>query len=1183
MNKGAEWFGRFRIDRELGRGGQAVVHLAEDTRLARKVALKVFSRGPGVDEPVFRRFKREVEVAARLDHPGICTVHDAGVDRGVPFIAMRHVEGETMARKIARAREGGGTSSLRPALLATDDRAEPQHTANAPASERQSGDLTPVVRLMERAARAVHAAHEAGITHRDIKPGNIMVTPEGDPVVLDFGLARDEEISAATLTVPSEPRGTPAYMAPEQIQSSYGRPDRRTDVYSMGVTLYECVTLHLPFEAQTRDGIYRAILSQDPANAQRFNPAVPRDLRVVLETALAKEQDRRYQTALDLAEDLRRVCEHKPILARPAGPLLRLRRWARRSPAPAAGMGGLILVLALGTAIGGYLLRVNQLSLTESRRFVDAQALPHLEQAAGAQLAPALPRGIPEMDAWLEDAEALYAHLDEHQAHLRRLRAGASEDPEIQRESDELAAFVERLASLPEAIEAVRTRREAASTIAQRTIDAYLDVWYATIEVIADKERNPQYDGLMIHPQVGLVPIGQDPDSRLFEFAHLQTGEVPARHPATGRLLLTGETGLVFVLVPGGAFNMGSEPPSEDKPVGSPNVDPHSTIEDDERPVHRVELEPFFVSKYEMTQAQWRRVTGENPSKWTPGRISIPLWGNTILYPVDTVSWVVGNRVLSCLGLTLPTEAQWEYAARAGTTTVWWTGEDWRSLRGAENLSTRRRTPVGSYRPNAYGLHDVLGNVGELVRDWYGSYELPPRCGDGERGVQPSGYRVRRGGDDHSPPNRARSAKRGRVPPNDAWQVGVRPARPLTEWDGQQANAPAAGHFPSFQPTELTVGASITFAIDPRVTFLRTVAGTWNDDHWAPRADPISLADLGIGVGDRVKLQRLGDFDAGLGDASKTMIAIFGESRVLLGPDLLNRVRDAIDAGTDFVTGFGDAPNDIPEDFAIALGGIVHAVSVVVPERATHLFVSAYDLGFYVNNADPDGDFALELTLLDRGDGSARAHPITYWGDEGPFSPAAGSNLRETLNQLAAVERPSLSASMTPGESVVFPIDPKATYLRPTWEEDRWAFRAVPISLDALGIAPGDQIRLERLGDYAGGTSGGDSKSGMVAVFSASLVLLGPDLLRRVRDAIDAGTDFVTDGENTPTDIPEDFVIYDWKGTFDVVSIVVPEGATHLFASAYEVGYYQNNGDPDGDFALRLTLLDRAADTERSK
>ena len=178
--------------------------------------------------------------------------------------------------------------------------------------------------LMERTARALHSAHEAGLIHRDIKPGNIMVTPEGEPVLLDFGLARNTEDGGQTLTETGQVLGTPAYMAAEQILGKRDEIDRRTDVYSLGATLFECLTLHRPFEAESFDQLYHRKLQGHHANARKLNPRIPPDLNTVVEVALDRDRTRRYSTALELADDLKRVRSFEPIRAKAAGPMTRL-------------------------------------------------------------------------------------------------------------------------------------------------------------------------------------------------------------------------------------------------------------------------------------------------------------------------------------------------------------------------------------------------------------------------------------------------------------------------------------------------------------------------------------------------------------------------------------------------------------------------------------------------------------------------------------------------------------------------------------------------------------------------------------------------------------------------------------------------------------------------------------------
>ncbi len=354
---GTETIGDYRILRELGRGGMGVVYLAEDSRLRRNVALKVLSPVFASSKDLQKRFQREAALASKLDHPGICAIHEAGEANGIPFIAMRYVQGETLEHWINAARIAAGMGERGSLGTAGMPKTPGEPTgagpAERPALKRSTGagtreEIQRIVHLVEKTARALHVAHEAGLIHRDIKPGNVMVTREGDPILLDFGLARDEEGTGASITQTGALMGTPAYMSPEQIAAQRIRLDRRTDVYSLGVTLYEALTLRLPFTAGSRDSLYQKILVTEPENIRRLNPAVPPDLKVVIDKSLEKDRDRRYPTALEFGEDLRRVRENEPVKARPIGPVTRAQRWARRNPGvavPTLGFVGLLITL----------------------------------------------------------------------------------------------------------------------------------------------------------------------------------------------------------------------------------------------------------------------------------------------------------------------------------------------------------------------------------------------------------------------------------------------------------------------------------------------------------------------------------------------------------------------------------------------------------------------------------------------------------------------------------------------------------------------------------------------------------------------------------------------------------------------------------------------------------------------
>jgi formylglycine-generating enzyme required for sulfatase activity/serine/threonine protein kinase len=302
------------------------------------------------------------------------------------------------------------------------------------------------------------------------------------------------------------------------------------------------------------------------------------------------------------------------------------------------------------------------------------------------------------------------------------------------------------------------------------------------------------YPGLALAPQVGLVPLGPDPKSGLWEFAHLASGAA-AERGVDGALVLREETGVVLVLIPGGSFFMGAQ--SSDR--SGQNYDPGAR--GDEGPVHEVVLSPYFLSKYELTQGQWLRLVGRNPSYSQPVAFTPAL-----LHPVEQVSWLDCMEWLPRAGLALPTEAQWERGARAGTDTPWSTGPERESLRGAVNLADQAaaraqaawteiddwpdlddgfvvHAPVGSYAPNAFGLHDVHGNVFEWCLDGYTSAfygESPTQ--DPLSPWEQSASRVLRSGSFSYAATYARAAAReDSTPSNAVDHVGVRAARAVTE------------------------------------------------------------------------------------------------------------------------------------------------------------------------------------------------------------------------------------------------------------------------------------------------------------------------------------------------------------------------------------------------------------------
>ena len=413
--------GPYRILGELGRGGQGAVYLAEDTRFPRRVALKLLSPLLTASEEMLVRFRREAEVAARLEHPSICTVYEADFEGQTPWIAMRYVEGESLAHRLEKERGHPSGGAPRRTKTTTGVRLP---GPGAPEEHGIRPEVAHILLLFEKAARALDAAHGAGLVHRDIKPANVMVTTEGEPVILDFGLAHVDDTAGGKITQTGQLMGTPAYMAPEQIAASRIPLDRRTDVYSLAATLYECLTLRPPHAAPTLEKLFHRILFAPPEDPSRFNPNLPRDLLVVLDTAMEKDRDRRYRTALEFAEDLRRVRTIEPIHARPAGPLLRLGRWARRNRLLAASVLSLFVVLAAGLALSVSLLEARGVALEGARHDRDAKA----RSAAAAEKAQrdaekALAEARAERDAKNKALAEAQAQRDEKEGALGEARA----------------------------------------------------------------------------------------------------------------------------------------------------------------------------------------------------------------------------------------------------------------------------------------------------------------------------------------------------------------------------------------------------------------------------------------------------------------------------------------------------------------------------------------------------------------------------------------------------------------------------------------------------------------------------------------------------------------------------------------------------------------------------------------
>ncbi len=849
-----ERFGRFRVVGLLGRGGQGIVYHCVDEALHRDVALKVLTEEMGLSVEALARFATEARLASKLDHPHICRIHDVFEHRGRPALAMQYVEGRSLDRHIRE---------LRAAWPGFD------------AAARQAA-VRELVETFEKLARAMHFAHRANVLHRDLKPANILLDASGEPVILDFGIARSLEDDDLALTRTGATPGTPAYAAPEQFASGRQRPDARTDVWALGVSLYEALALgEQPFVAQSVRDLERSILGAPHRPIQSVAPWVGRELALVLDTALRKDLGGRYASAELLADDLRRVLEQRPVEARPISTWTRTLLWTSRHRTLAASLAVVTLTLLAATLVSAWYAVAAERSLASRLRVDDRRAASELATTARRLLddTPAVPARVAVFEEWLAAARELTDRLPAYRAELARLRqeavpdeteaeevdaarlehgpraelaelrnvrrdapalaartdadaapyleraqellrmarrtpadeielqnrngrwqvmrrsaeiarealAAANEDreqellaavaaqrrllhpdPLLDQRLHELERAVEALAVLEsgdagELFDAVAARRDFAVDLGARLEGADAGLWERCRTEVAAEDG--VYRGLDLLPIPGLVPLGVDLDSGLWEFWVVASGPCPqweGEPGGPGEVVLEADEpfGLVMVLVPGATFTMGTSFELQPREAGAYEV-----------PTAEVELAPFLLSKFEVTQAQWEHAGLENVSErragLDPGVDGQPVSPRV---PVDRVTWAEARSYCRRLDLEISTEAQWEYACRAGSTTGFPYHGDKHALEGFANVSDATAgnafdvtpvagsrmfdyrapwedgfgflAPVGSFSANAFGLYDTWGNASEWVLDrFFALDERSPRPGDGLRGA----------------------------------------------------------------------------------------------------------------------------------------------------------------------------------------------------------------------------------------------------------------------------------------------------------------------------------------------------------------------------------------------------------------------------------------------------------------
>ena len=731
---------RYRIDRIAGTGGMGVVYKAEDLKLKRSVALKFLPPGSALEATARKRFIHEAQAAAGLMSPNICTIHEIHDERENLFISMEFVEGVSLREILTRG----------------------------------SMEISRAIDIAAQVAKGLQTAHKRGIIHRDIKSSNIMLNEEGQAKIMDFGLAKI--VGTTILTRDGAIMGTAAYMSPEQARGD--AIDERSDIWSLGVVLYEMLSGRLPFKGDSEASILHAVIYEEPAQLKDVSPSVPIELDRLVQRCLRKRPDDRFSSVSEIISELRRYAMNLRSEEQKTDLRERLFSSFRRPKSYVPAISLLIVTLLAGV----WLLdkepkaRIPVESGSESvqtKNPIDsATASPEqrtqqefLDTVSKAR--SALARRDPRAAAgFIEEAEKLSSnHEDlrsvknEYQAALVDLERKL-DDGEFNRavRAGSVSSFQAYLDHYPQGRNATKARdllkklevavQQEESRIAEEKVRQE-----AVLDDEAFNTAKAQATPTAFKNYLDAFPTGRHASAarELGSFLESQSQQklaepVNSENAYQNKVgdttkIEVGDSDIVLAWVPPGRFQMGSA-----------SVDAGRN----EKPVHPVEISRgFWIGKYEVTQGQWAAVMGTDP-------IIAP---SAVLKPACSVSWEEAQLFIKELNrmtgqvFRLPTEAEWEYACRAGAADNWY-GE-WNAIGWTRANSKGYVQLVGLKRPNAFGLYDMIGNVWEWCQDWYATQYYRESADTDPQGPTAGKNRVLRGGSFKSYPQDAHSAIRG--------------------------------------------------------------------------------------------------------------------------------------------------------------------------------------------------------------------------------------------------------------------------------------------------------------------------------------------------------------------------------------------------------------------------------------